>query len=204
VGGTLEFDAQVQPGHLVYYNLFRVTDTTLTINSSSAYVIYKGKTYTPVNGVVTVPDLYSASTNVPVKISIGNMGSNTESYHATLSYPQGHQMNPFRLNLGTVSTYSEKDNSQGVCYTYQASKAGTLTIRLDNVSGGNNGFISMTSSKTEGGTRSVNLEENANADGRSVSFQVSAGESVIIMIGVQPTSGFDYPEATITTTVSFS
>lgn len=204
VGGTLEFDAQVQPGHLVYYNLFRVTDTTLTINNSNAYVIYKGKTYTPVNGVVTVPGLYSASTNVPVKISIGNMGSSTQSYHVTMTYPQGHQMNPFRLSLGTVSTYSAKDNSQGVCYTYQASKAGTLTIRLDNVTGGYDGFISMTSSVTEGGTRSVNLEENANADGRSVSFQISAGESVIIMIGVKPSSGFDYPEATITSTVSFS
>lgn len=204
VGGTLQFDAQVQPGHLVYYALFRVTDTTLTINNSNAYVIYKGKTYTPVNGVVTVPDLYSANTNVPVKLSIGNMGSSTQNYHVTMSYPQGHQMNPFRLTLGTVSTYSEKDNNQGVCYTYQPTKAGTLTIRLDNVSGGHEGFISITSSKTEGGTRSVNLEENANADGRSVSFQVSAGESVIVMIGVKPTTGYDYPEATITTTVSFA
>lgn len=204
VGGTLQFDAQVQPGHLVYYSLFRVTDTTLTINNSNAYVIYKGKTYTPVNGVVTVPDLYSANTNVPVKLSIGNMGSSTQNYHVTMSYPQGHQMNPFQLTLGTVSTYSEKDNSQGVCYTYQPTKTGTLTIRLDNVSGGHEGFISITSSKTEGGTRSVNLEENANADGRSVSFQVSAGESVIVMIGVKPTTGYDYPEATITTTVSFT
>ena len=204
VGGTLQFDAQVQPGHLVYYALYKVTDTTLTINNSNAYVIYKGKTYTPVNGVVTVPNLYSANTNVPVKLSIGNMGSSTQNYNVTLSYPQGHQMNPFQLTLGSVSTYSAKDNSQGVYYTYQASKSGTLTIRLDSVSGGNSGNISITSEKTDGGTRSVNLTENANSDGKSVSFQVSAGERVIITIGVMPSSGFDYPEATITTTVSFS
>ena len=203
IGGTLEFNAQVQPGHLYYYALYKVTDTTLTIYSNDAYVVYKNKTYTPVNGVVTVPNLYSANTNVPVKLSIGNMGSSTQTFNVTLSYPQGHQMNPYQLNLGTVSTYSPADNSQGVYYTYQASKSGTLTIRLDSVSGGNTGNITITSEKTDGGTRSVNLTENS-SDGRSVSFQVSAGESVIVSIGVMPTSGFDYPEATLVTTVSFS
>lgn len=204
IGGTLQFDAQVQPGHLYYYALYKVTDTTLTIYSSDAYVVYKNKTYTPVNGVVTVPNLYSANTNVPVKLAIGNMGSSTQSFTVTLSYPAGHQMNPYQLNLGTVSTYSAADNSQGVYYTYQASKAGTLTIRLDSVTGGNSGNITITSVNTDGGTRSVNLTENAGSDGRSVSFRVSAGERVIVSIGVMPTSGFNYPEATLTTTVSFA
>ena len=204
VGGTLQFDAQVQPGHLVYYALYKVTDTTLTINNSNAYVIYKGKTYKPVNGVVTVPNLYSANSNVPVKLSIGNMGTSAQNYNVTLSYPQGHQMNPYKLSMGSNSTYSAKDNSQGVYYTFTASKAGTLTIRLDSVSGDNNGNISITSTKTDGGTRSVNLNENANSDGRSVSFKLSAGETVTVIIGVSPSSGFDYPEATITTTASFA
>lgn len=204
VGGTLQFTAQVQSGHLYYYALYKVSDTTLTIYSNDAYVIYKNKTYTPVNGVVTVPNLYSASTNVPVKLAIGNMGSSTQSFNVSLSYPVGHRMNPYQLNLGTVSTYSAVDNSQGVYYTYQATKAGTLTIRLDSVSGGNSGNITITSALTDGGTRSVNLTENAGSDGRSVSFKVSAGEKVIVTIGVMPTSGFDYPEATLTSTVSFS
>lgn len=205
IGGQLQFTTtQIQPGHLYYYALYKVSDTTLRIENPNAYVIYKGKTYTPVNGVVTVPNLYSANTNVPVKLSIGNLGSSSQSYNVTLSYPIGHQMNPYQLNLGSVSTYSAADNSQGVYYTYQASKSGTLTIRLDSVSGGNSGNITITSEKTDGGTRSVNLTENANSDGRSVSFTVSAGERVIISIGVMPSSGFDYPEATINTTVSFS
>lgn len=204
VGGTLQFTAQVQPGHLYYYALYKVSDTTLTIYSNDAYVVYKNKTYTPVNGVVTVPNLYSANTNVPVKLAIGNMGANNQSFDVTLSYPVGHRMNPYPLPLGTVSTYSAADNSQGVYYTYQATKAGTLTIRLDSVSGGNKGDITITSVVTDGGTRSVNLSENADSDGRSVSFKVSAGEKVIVTIGVLPTSGFDYPEATLTSTVSFS
>lgn len=204
IGGTLQFSAQVQPGHLRYYALYKVTDTTLRIANANAYVIYKNKTYTPVNGVVTVPNLYSANTNVPVKLSIGNLGSSTQTFNVTLEYPIGHRMNPITLNMGSQSTYSAKDNSQGVYYTFQASKSGTLTIRLDSISGGNSGDITITSERTDGGTRSVNLAENANSDGKSVSFSMSSGERVIISIGVLPTSGFDYPEATINTTVSFS
>ena len=132
------------------------------------------------------------------------MGTSAQNYNVTLSYPQGHQMNPYKLSMGSNSTYSAKDNSQGVYYTFTASKAGTLTIRLDSVSGDNNGNISITSTKTDGGTRSVNLNENANSDGRSVSFKLSAGETVTVIIGVSPSSGFDYPEATITTTASFA
>lgn len=203
VGGTLEFSTvQIQPGHLYYYSLFKVSDTTLTIASNDAYVIYNGKTYTPVNGIVTVPDLYSSSTNLPVDIAVGNMGSSAMSFHVTMSYPAGHQMNPFQLNMGAVSTYSAKDNSRGVHYTYWASSAGTLTIRLDGVSGGHDANISITSKNTEGGTRSVSLTESNNA--KSVSFKLAAGEGVTVIIGVLPSSGFDYPEATINTTVSFN
>ena len=204
VGGTLEFDASVQPNHLVYYALYRVTDTTLTISDPDAYVVYKNKTYKAVGGVVTVPNLYSSSTNVPVKLAIGNLGNSNKTFHVTLSYPAGHQMNPYQLNMGANSTYSAKDNNQGVYYTYTASKAGTLTIRLDSVSGNHGANISFTSANTDGGTRSANLTENANADGKSVSFKLAAGETVSIVIGVNPVDGFTYPEATINTTATFN
>ena len=204
-GSALQFTTpQIQPGHLYHYALYKVSDTTLTIRSSNAYVVYKNKTYTPVNGVVTVPDLYSSSTNVPVKLAIGNLGSSAQSFGVSLDYPIGHLMNPYQLNLGSVSTYSAADNSQGVYYTFQAPKSGTLTIRLDSVSGGNSGNITITYEITDGGTRSVNLTKNANSDGKSVSFQLSSGERVIVSIGVMPSSGFDYPEATLNSTVSFS
>lgn len=203
VGGTLEFDAQVLPGHLRYYALYRVSDTTLTIYSNDAYVVYKGKTYTPVNGVVTVPGLYSESTNVPVKLAVGNMGVAEQTFHAVMTYPIGHQMNPYLLENGTVTTWSAEGNSQGVYYSYQAPAAGTLSITLNSVSGGHNADISITSEITEGGTRSVNLSSNGSADGKTVSLQLSAGERVIVAISVLPEDGFNYPEATVQTSVSF-
>ena len=203
IGGTLQFDASVQPNHLVYYALYRVNDTTLTISDPDAYVVYKGKTYRPQGGVVTVPGLYSSSTNLPVKLAIGNQGTSAKTFYVTMSYPAGHQMNPYQLTMGAITTYSAKDNSQGVYYTYTATKAGTLTLSINSVSGGYDANISFTSGNTEGGTRSANLAENANADGKSVSFQLSAGETVSIAIGVDPVNGFDYPEATINTTATF-
>ena len=202
-GGTLEFQATVMPGHLVYYALYRVSDTTLTINSNDAYVIYKGKTYAPVNGVVTVPGLYSESTNIPVKLAVGNMGAAQQTFYATMSYPIGHRTNPYQMAPGTVSTWSAEGNSQGVYYTYQAPSAGTLSITLDSVSGGHNADISITSEITEGGTPSVNLSGNGDADGKTVSMELSAGERVIVAISVLPENGFNYPEATVQTTVNF-
>lgn len=203
IGGKLEFNASVKANHLVHHALYKVTDTTLTINDPDAYVVYKGKTYRPVNGVVIVPGLYSASTNVPVKLAIGNSGSVDKNFYITMSYPVGHRMNPYQLTMGSMSTYSAKDNNTGVFYSFKATKAGTLTIRLDSVSGGNTANIAFTSEITEGGTRAANLAENANPDGKSVSFQLAAGEGVIISIAVDPVN-FDYPEATIHTTVTFN
>jgi hypothetical protein len=53
VGGTLSFQAVVDAGHLSYYNLYRVTDTILTIENPMAYVIYNGVTYEAQDGKVT-------------------------------------------------------------------------------------------------------------------------------------------------------
>ena len=203
IASQLEFDAAVQPNHLVYYDIYRVNDTTLAIADADAYVVYKGKTYRAVGGVVTVPGLYSSSTNLPVKLAIGNQGTSNKTFHVTMSYPIGHLMNPYQLSVGPVTTFSAKDNNQGVYYTYTASKAGTLTIRLDSVSGNYGANISLTSAKTDGGTRSANLTENANSDGKSVSFKLAAGETVSVIIGVNPVDGFSYPEATINTTATF-
>lgn len=203
IGGTLEFDASVRANHIVYYSLYRVTDTTLTIRSNDAYVIYNRKTYQPVNGVVTVPNLYSSSTNVPVKIAIGNQGTVDAVFSVKMTYTEGHRMNPYVLTTGNVSTFSASGNSQGVYYTFTANKDGILTVTLNSVSGGANGNISITSGQISGGTNAVDLRENANADGKSVSFAIKSGETVIVQIGVLPDDGFSYPEATIQTTVDF-
>ena len=198
VGGTLNFDAAVSGGHLSYYNLYRISGTSLTIEDPMAYVIYNGVTYEAEDGVVTVPDLYSDHMNTPVSLAIGNRSEEDRTFAVKLSYPQGHQMNPIPLTVGNVSTWCQEGNSQGVYYSFTASKAGTLNIRLNQTVDCN---ITITSDAVEGGTRSVSLSDNP--DSTALTFKMSEGESVSVCIVMNPQNGFNYPEATVSTTVRF-
>lgn len=198
LGGTLEFEATVKGGHLKPYNLYRISGTSLVIRDAYAYVVYNGVTYEAVDGVVTVPELYSDSTNTPVSLSIGNRGTADKTFAVSLVYPQGHQMNPIPLENGLLSAYCEEGNSQGVYYSFTASKAGTLTIRLNEAVDCN---ITITSDTVVGGTRSVSLSDNEGST--SLSFKMAEGESVSVCICMNPVSGFNYPEATVSATVRF-
>lgn len=198
VGGFLNFDAEVAPGGLVYFSLFRLSETNLTIEDPDAYVIYDGNTYYPKDGVVTVPDLYSPDTNTGICIAVGNRGSAKKVFAATLSYDEGHQMNPIPLSNGNLTTVCAAGNSQGVYYTLTAAKAGTLTIKLTNGADCN---ITITSDILEGGTRSVSLSDTEGST--SLSFKMIAGETVSVCIVMTPVNGFNYPEGTVTTSVRF-
>ena len=198
IGGSLTFDADVASGHLAYFALYRVSDTNLVIENPMAYVIYNGVTYEAEDGKVTVPGLYSASTNTPIRLAIGNRGPEDLVFPVTLNYDLGHQMNPIPMGNGNWSTFCEEGNAQGVYYKFTATKAGTLTIRLTQSADCN---ITITSDTIEGGTRSVSLSDNP--DSTSLSFKMSEGESVNVCIVMNPQNGFNYPEATVNTTVRF-
>lgn len=198
VGGVLAFDAEVRAGGLVYFDLYRLSETNLTIEDPNAYVIYNGVTYEAQDGKVTVPELYSANTNTPISIAIGNRGSEETVFAVTLNYDLGHQMNPIPLSNGNLTTHCEEGNSQGVYYTFTASKAGTLTVRLSQQVDCN---ITITSTAVEGGTRSVSLSDNP--DSTSLSFKMAQGESVSVCIVMNPQNGFNYPAATVNTVVRF-
>jgi len=198
IGGALEFDAEVPAGGLVYFDLYRLSETNLTIENPNAYVVYNGTTYNAQGGVVTVPALYSANTNTPISIAIGNRGAADQVFAVSLSYDLGHQMNPIPLSNGNLSTFCAAGNSQGVYYSYTAAKAGTLTIRLTQTVDCN---ITITSDTVEGGTRSVSLSDNP--ESTSLSFKMAEGETVSVCIVMNPINGFTYPEATVNTTVRF-
>lgn len=198
IGGTLEFQASVQAGHLVYYHLYRISDTSMEIRSPYAYVIYNGETYEAKDGVVTVPGLYTDNPNTPVALAIGNRDTKDHDFDVKLCYPEGHQMNPITLENGSLSTFCEEGNDQGVYYRFVASKAGTLTIRLTSASDCN---ITITSENEQGGTRAVSLDDNPGST--SLTFAMAEGESAIISIVMHPVNGFNYPEATVTSTVRF-
>ena len=198
IGGVLEFDAAVDAGDLVYFDLYRLSETNLTIEDPNAYVIYNGVTYEAKDGKVTVPALYSANTNTPISVAIGNRGTEDRVFAVTLNYDPGHRMNPIPLSNGNLSTYCAEGNSQGVYYCFTAPKAGTLTVRLTQTVDCN---ITITSDIVEGGTLSVSLSDKP--DSTSLSFKMSEGETVSVCIVMNPQNGFNYPEATVNTTVRF-
>lgn len=198
MGGLLEFDAPVAAGHLVYYNLYKVSDTTLKIESPYAYVIYNGVTYEARDGVVTVPDLFSPDTNTPISLAIGNRDTNDQNFAVKLNYPLGHQMNPVTMpTSGNITTICEEGNDQGVYYLFTAAKKGTLTIRLAAQVDCN---ISITSLSENGGTRFVSLADNPGST--SLSFPLAEGESAMICISMNPV-GFEYPAGTVSSIVRF-
>lgn len=200
LGGKLEFEAPVQAGHLVHYWIYRVSGTTLTINDLNVFAIYNGTTYTPENGVLTIPGLHTDSTQIPVKIAIGNKGITDKTFKVELTYPEGHQMNPYALSSGNLTTNCVEGDSQGVYYSFTAPSSGTLTVRIKGVTGAQSCNVTLISENLIGGTRSESTEDNGTS---SVSMTLAEGETVIVNIVVNPENGFNYPAATITTTVRF-
>ena len=207
IGSTLNFDAEVKANHIVYFDLLKVNDTTLTIKSKDAYVIYNGITYEAVNGVVTVPNLYSQYTNIPVSIKIGNKGSKDATFAVTLTYPEGHRENPVEMTLKSFSVSVKKNNEQGVYYHWSAAKAGTLTISMDKVtsaSGAVEADISVTITTIMDGLPIPHQFKLSEIEGNTLTVEVNAGDDVVITVGVMPNSQNRYLAATIDVTASFA
>lgn len=204
IGATLNFDAEVKANHLVYFDLMKVNDTTLTIKNKDAYVIYNGVKYEAVNGVVTVPNLYSQYTNMPVSVQIGNKGTKDATFAVTLSYPAGHRENPFDLPMKAFKVSVKKNNEQGVYYHMTAAKSGTLTLTLDKVSS-TSGTVEAGISVTVNGPdlipRQYLLSE---VDGNTLTIEVNAGDNIVVNIGVLPNAQNRYLAATIELTASFA
>ena len=206
IGSQLQFNADVKANHLVYFHLYRVNDTTLTIKSKDAYVIYLGTTYEAVNGVVTVPNLYSQYTNLPVELQIGNKGTKDANFAVTLSYPVGHRENPIKLPLKSFTVDVKKNNEQGVYYHWTPSKAGTLTLSLDKVtstSGTVEADVSVTVTSIIDGLPIPHQFKLSEVEGNALTIDVNTGDDVVITVGVLPNAQNRYLAAKIDVTVSF-
>lgn len=203
VGGTLQFDAEIQANHIVYYDLLKYNDATLIIRNPNAYVIYNKKTYEAVDGVVTVPGLYVRYTNQPIQIAIGNKGTEDATFSVEFTYPEGHINNPIQVEMGTIVTDVAKGNEVGVNYQWTATADGTLTLTLESITEGVGADILITRVEIIDGMEIPRTVSLAEAGGTTITVDVKAGELVKIVIGTQPVKN-KYPAATITTVVSFS
>lgn len=195
---STHFEATIQPNHETYFNLYRmVTAVILTIDNEDAYVIYNGKTYEAKNGVVTVSGIQSQYTNSPVEIVIGNKGTAEATFDVKLSHPAGTQSNPYKLKLGTFTTKLEKGNEMGAFYSWTATKSGTFTITLDSAT--NNANVGITITVVEG---NIPVQYSMAEGETSLSVEVKEGESISIVIAVEPDEKWNRPASEVKTTAS--
>ena len=203
-GGTAatSFDAEVKSGEMVLFHLYKVSGMTLRIADSSAYVIYKDKTYTPdASGYVYV-SVTSDSPNNPIVIQIGNGGKQNKTYAVKLSFPEGSMMNPYDAKVGSTKTSIAAGNEQGVYYQLTAEKDGKMTIQLKNVTNGVKCDIRVTVTDSSYIPQQYLLSESS--DGKTLTIDVYADDMIEINIVAIPNEDFEYPACTVETALSFS
>lgn len=198
IGGFTSMDITVEPGQLIYYNIYKVTNAYLSIRNSDAYVIYNGTTYDPRNGVVGL-SVSSPDTYTPFKIAFGNSGKETVTYTVTLSVPQGSFNNPYPMSLGEFTTKVSAGNDQGIYYSYTAEADGVLTLECLSISS-NVPYDYMLYNLNTYAVRTL----AADGSRRSVSIKVNAGDTVKITIATLPDSSNYYPAATFTSLATFT
>ena len=193
---------EIAPGKSVYYDIYRTGGKVLEISSSDAYVVYDGKTYTPQNGVIKI-QVEQALASDAVRFEIGNSSSSKKSFRLQFSDPKGTHDNPERMTSlgGTYSTYSASGNELGYNYIYNAEKTGTIVLYVSNVTTNSKNVsaqISVTNSRNSA-NRTTGADGVDDGQGHTkIELEVQKGDEIRIVIGVQPTATWKYPEATIT------
>lgn len=197
IGGVLEFDAVVKAGGVTYYDVFRVDGTTLTIESNDAYVEYAGKTYEPVDGVISFPVTVDDVRN-PVKLAIGNKGAADATFKVTFTYPKGTLSNPYELAVGSLTTDVAAGNETGVVYVYTATADGVFAVE-DKSTAQKQEYDIEIYNLTTGANRTL-LENGENG---IVSVNASKGDQIRVTFTVLPNEKNEYLGATLKSTVGF-
>ncbi len=201
VGGVLTFDAPVPVGGMVYYSVYKVSGTILTIENPDAYVVYNDQVFEAVDGIISFP-VQSDDVTIPVKLVIGNKGAEDTTFTVNFAYPGGTLSNPFSLVMGDLTTEIAAGNDQGVVYQYTAEQDGTVEMYAIDATDGVKYDLTL-----------YNLNSYANrtleADGvdkdgkKVVSVDVKAGDVVQVTVAVLPNEDNEYPAATIDSHLEF-
>lgn len=191
VDETMSFDAEVKAGTCVRFDLYRMFDMIITIESEDAYIIYDNQVVKPQSGILTFTLVYGAN-NVtsPCEIAIGNAGESDATFAVKFSLIPGAQNNPVNLELGSFTTKTREGDYQGYYYTYTADADGLLTVQFDSIDIDKDCEISLYNTNTG------RFEVQTNS---SVSVNVNAGDEVQIHIVVVDDEQV-FPAATVVAT----
>ena len=107
----------------------------MVIENANVNVIYKGETYAPVDGVVTVP--LAPCYRMPNNVEIVNKGTEAASYTLKFEYPLGSMENPeIVTDLTFFYAPQAEGDTDGYYFKWTAPEAAILTLSLSNYAEG--------------------------------------------------------------------
>ena len=203
VDGQSTFEVTVEPGEIVYHDLWKVFGMYLTIRNENAYVIYKEETYYAKNGVVSLK-VTAPDTRTPATVGIGNSGTKAETFKVSLSMPAGTSDNPYKLSLGEFDVKIASGNEKGVYYTYTPAEDGTLTLQCLSAPKGVKYSYSLFNTVSNA-MRNLESDSTTDASGAVlVSVQAKKGQLIQISMGTLPNDTNSYPGGTFRYKATFT
>lgn len=166
-------DTLVIPAGKTMYCAAKADGMELKLTGDHVTVTHNDLEYTAQKGEVTLRCVGTGTFGHPV-FAVTNNGTEEATYSVRFSYPEGHQMNPAVLKLGSHSLKPEKG---GYCYTWTAESDGEFTFTVDSESGWKY-MISNISSAKAGETRSADDAEPVPSE----TVSVKAGEKLRILV----------------------
>lgn len=194
---------EIPAGGSVYYALYRVGGTVVTLESSNAYVVYGSKTYKPSNGKVSFSVDSSIGTEEAVIIEVYNTGSSAVTFTLNCKAIVGTYGKPQVLPTAGEYTNEIGGNDQGYYLNYVAEKSGTLRITLKNVANSKAvGKILINVNDKANSKNATNSEYGGNVYDDYAEIEVSAGDTIEIIFSTLK-SGRKYLESEITWTLEY-
>ena len=200
--GSTDISASVNPGGMVYYNIYNVQDMLLQIYSANAWVMYEGQAYYPENGVIAL-NIDTVDPESPVTLGIGNAGSHTELFVARLSFREGSQGNPIPIDLGEYNSYIHEGDAKGHFMAYKAVMPGVLRFKC--AVDPENPWILAANNRSSG--VKISSETDLLTDELTgetyMLLEVKANDVVLIWVGTKANAEGIYPAATLNFTFGY-
>ena len=192
---------QIAAGASAYYQLESYYDDSswstvypfkgkyLVVTGENAFIKVDGTVYSAENGVARV------MMNEQTLIQIGNAGSEAAVFGIAVEIPEGHKDNPQDLVEGenTVNVPSYGSHY----FDYTAEVDGTITVTVS----GENWKYNFAHYDAEGNKLSAKDYYFKNGDADTVTLEMKAGESILVMVGTS--KGYSQPGGEITVTFHF-
>lgn len=193
----------IPAGKSVHYGIYRVGGMILTINSSSAYVVYNGTTYKANGGKVSfvVGDTMASEA---VGFEIGNSGSAPASFVISFANVYGSYSNPESLSKisSKITKNLEAGTETGYYYTYKAEKSGKIRFYMMYSVESIMEITNRGSAATVQKIFAIDSEDtvkDANNNPLYVEIDVKAGEELLIHItAVKDKATDEFPKTKIT------